>query len=288
MLGMDNPSELGAFLRARRARVRPEDVGLPGGEGARRTPGLRREEVAALAGVSFDYLKRLEQGSERRPSTSVVDALAGALLLDDDARTHLHGLVARGDRSPIKTATARSRGVRPAIARMLEALRPSPAYVLSPRSDLLAANPEALALFAGLIDWPAPQRNTIRYVFVHPLARDLFADWPGTAVAAVANLRAAAASDPDPSGARALVHELASASCDFAREWERHEVRPRRSRPKTFNHPLAGRLTLQHEVLHLPDDGQRLAVYQAEPGTADYKALNLLSLAVRAAEAPSV
>jgi hypothetical protein len=159
--------------------------------------------------------------------------------------------------------------------------------VLSSISDVLAANPEALALFAGLTDWPPSRRNTIRYVFAHPAARELFTDWHGAAVAAVANLRAAAAHETEGPSAQALITELTTSSVDFAREWERYEVRPRRSRPKTFNHPVVGPLTLVQEVLHLPDQRQRFAVYQAEPGTPDHEAVNLLSLSARAAEATS-
>jgi transcriptional regulator with XRE-family HTH domain len=278
--------EFGRFLRARRARVRPEDVGLPAGQGIRRTPGLRREELAALAGVSIHYLTRLEQGKETNPSAGVLDALAGALLLDADAHTHLYALA---NQAAHRTPPARRRdhavgtqSVRPATEQLLERLRPSPAYVLNRISDVLAANPEAVALFAGLDRWPRARWNTIRYVFLHPTARELFADWQAAATSGVANLHAAlanpAADGPDPSS---LIEELSASSPEFVRLWERYDIRPRRSHPKTFHHPDVGPLTLHHEVLQLSDEGLRLAIDQAEPGSADETAMTLLSLAGR-------
>ena len=278
--------ELGAFLRARRARVRPEDVGLPPGLGIRRTPGLRREELAALAGVSIDYLTRLEQGKETNPGTGVLDALAGALLLDDDAHAHLYALA---NEVAHRTAPTRpgddalsSRAVRPSLEQLLERLRPSPACVLNRISDVLAANPEAVALFAGLDGWPRSRWNTIRYLFLHPAARDLFVDWQDVATSALAHLHAAVANPTsNPADSSALIEELSASSHKFVRLWERYDVHPRRSRSKTFHHPAVGKLTLHQEVLHLGDDGLRLAIYQAEPGSADETALTLLSLGAR-------
>lgn len=276
-------TELGVFLRARRARVGPDDVGLPSGVGIRRTPGLRREELAALAGVSIEYLTRLEQGKETNPSTGVLDALARALLLDTDAHAHLYTLANHAAR---RTPPARPRAdarsdpaVRPSVQQLLERLQPSPAYVLNRISDILAANTEAVALFVGLDTWPRSRWNTIRHLFLHPAARDLYADWLPVATTAAANLRAAVGSQtPDPA---ALIEELTASSQEFARLWDRYDVYPRRSRQKTFNHPAVGRLTLHQEVLHLTDDGLRLSVYQAEPGSPDETALRLLSVGAR-------
>jgi len=275
---------LGEFLRARRARVKPAQVGLPAGTGLRRTPGLRREELAALAGVSIDYYVRLEQGRETNPSPAVLDALASALLLDDEERAHLHELTrhrARIGRAADRPARSRSGAevVRPEILQLIETLRPCPAYVLSQISDVLAANPEALALFHGLADWPPPRRNTARYTFLHPAARDLFADWPHSAATTAANLRAVAATSPEALGLAELVDELAEQSPEFARLWQRYDIRLRRGEPKTFRHPQVGSLTLTYEVLHL-SDGQRISVYQAAPGSTDQDALNLLALVV--------
>jgi len=273
---------LGEFLRARRARVRPADVGLPAGTGLRRTPGLRREELAALAGVSIDYYIRLEQGRETNPSPAVLDALAGALLLDDEERAHLHQLTrhlpggASGQPAVHRPGTG-AEAVRPAIRQLLQTLRPCPAYVLNEISDVLAANPEGLALFHGLADWPPPRRNTARYTFLHPAARDLFANWQHSAATTAANLRAVAAASPQAPGLEELVDELTKHSPEFARLWRRYDIRLRRGEPKTFRHPQVGSLTLSYEILHL-GDGQRMSVYQAAPASTDQDALELLAL----------
>lgn len=275
---MTAADELGTFLRARRARVRPTDVGLPEGIGFRRTPGLRREELAALAGVSIDYYTRLEQGRETNPSSEVLGALAGALRLDDDARAHLYALANHAAGRVLRPRRVPDRSVRPGVRLLLETVRPCPAYVLSPVSDILAANPETFLLFTGLADWPAARRNTIRYVFSHPAAPDLFADWDHAATSAVANLHAALADDPDSADVAELVDELTTDSAEFAQRWNRHDTTRRRGGQKTFRHPAVGTLTLHHEVLRLGDGGQRLTVYQAAPGTPDHDALTLLSM----------
>lgn len=283
---VNRPGELGTFLRARRARVQPETVGLPRGQGIRRTPGLRREELAALAGVSIDYLTRLEQGKETNPGTGVLDALATALLLDPDAHAHLYALANEAAHRTPPTQPEHdalgTRGVRASVQQLLERLRPSPAYALNPISDILAANPEAVALFVGLNAWPRARWNTIRYVFLHPAARDLFRDWQDVATDALAHLRSRLANPgADSASASALIEELGSSSQEFQRLWERYDVRPRRSHPKAFRHPAVGALTLHQEVLYLTDDGLRLSIYQAEPGSADETALTLLSIDAR-------
>lgn len=158
---MADGSALGGYLRARRARVQPGDVGFPAGPGLRRTAGLRREELAALSGVSVDYYTRLEQGKEINPSHAVLDALAVALLLDAEAHAHLYALANHAGKRTLPTRRTPGRSVRPGIRLLLDAVRPCPAYVLSRTSDVLASNPEGLTLFAGLADWPKPQRNTI-------------------------------------------------------------------------------------------------------------------------------
>ncbi len=282
---------LGELLRARRARVRPADVGLPGGTGLRRTPGLRREELAALAGVSIDYYIRLEQGRETNPSPPVLDALASALLLDEEERTHLHEL-ARHSARPGQAVSRPGRpepgtgaeAIAPGIRQLLETLRPCPSYVLNQISDVLAANPEGLTLFHGLADWPPPRRNTARYTFLHPAARDLFADWAHSATTTAANLRAVAAADPETPGLAELVDELTTQSPEFARLWQRYDIRRRRGEPKTFRHPQIGTITLTYEVLRL-SNGQRMSIYQAAPGSTDQDALTLLALV--AAELPA-
>jgi len=149
---------------------------------------------------------------------------------------------------------------------------------------VLAANPEALALFHGLADWPPPHRNTARYTFLHPAARDLFADWPHSAATTAANLHAVAAANPNAPGLAELVHELTTHSPEFANLWQRYDIRRRRSEPKTFRHPQVGTITLAYEVLQI-SDGQRISVYQATPGSTDQDALELLALL--AAELPA-
>ena len=273
---------LGDFLRARRGGIKPAEVGLPAGPGLRRTPGLRREEIAALAGISIDYYIRLEQGRETNPSPAVLDALAGALLLDGEERTHLHAL-ARHVTQPGRGTSARHRdgdrstAVPAGIRQLLDTVRPCPAYVLNQISDVLAANPEALVLFHGLADWPPPQRNTARYTFLHPAARTLFADWAHSAATTAANLHAVAAHHPDAPGLTELVDELTENSSDFATLWQRYDLRNRQGESKTFRHPRVGTITLTYEVLHL-SDSRRISIYQATPGSTDQDALELLAM----------
>jgi transcriptional regulator with XRE-family HTH domain len=291
---MTQSSKLGEFLRARRARVRPADVGLPAGTRPRRTPGLRREELAALAGLSIDYYIRLERGRETSPGGAVLDGLARALRLDEQERSHLHALAGHtatrtagrtagitAGRTAGRTAPERHpsrRSVRPGIHHILENVRPCPAFVLNLISDVLAVNPEGLALLPGLEDWPRERRNAIRYTFLHPAARDLFADYEKTAAGTAANLRALVDTDPHTPGLMALVDELEAASPDFAALWRRHDVQQRRAGQTHFHHPRVGDMTLSFEVLHLSPEGQRVTIYQAVPGSSDQDALTLLSL----------
>jgi transcriptional regulator with XRE-family HTH domain len=267
-------SELGKFLRARRERVRPADVGLAPGVGTRRTPGLRREELATLAGVSIDYYTRLERGRETRPSPAVVDALAAALRLDEEETGYLRILASSTARQP---ARGSAQTIRPTLSMLLESVRPNPAYVIGRTNDVLGANPGGLSLLPGLADWPASQRNTIRYTFLHPVARDLWPDWEQKARACVAQLRAVAGSDPDAPDLAALVGELLVKSPDFGQMWERYEVRKIGDGRKLWRHPAVGELTLSYEVLDINrTDGQRMVIYMAPPGTPDHDAMVLL------------
>jgi transcriptional regulator with XRE-family HTH domain len=271
-------TDLGAFLRTRRGRIGPADVGLPPGLGLRRTPGLRRAELATLAGVSVEYYTRLEQGRETGPSPAVLDALARALRMDEDERAHLYTLADHAARRTVRRP-APSRTVRPGIRQLMQTVRPNPAYVLSRTSDVLAANPEGLALLSGLDTWPAHRRNVVRYTFRHPAARSLFAEWERVARDCVAHLRAVAAADPGSTELADLVGELSAASAEFARLWQHYEVRAKSGADKAFHHPSVGRFTLTSEVLHLGRGDQRLVVYQAVPGSRDEDALTLLALA---------
>lgn len=271
-------TELGEFLRARRARLRPSEVGLPAGTTLRRTPGLRREELAALAGLSIDYYIRLEQGRETNPSTAILDGLAAALHLTDEEHEYLYTLANHAARRTRPSRQGTARDVRPGVRQLLETVRPCPAYVQNSVNDILAANPEALALFAGLEQWPTHRRNTVRYVFCHPAARTLYPDWENTATATVANLRARSTTTPDSPELADLVADVSARSPEFARLWNRYDLRYRRSQTKAFHHPEVGDVVLSYETLTL-DDGLRLSILQAEPGTPAHDALALLSLA---------
>jgi transcriptional regulator with XRE-family HTH domain len=274
------PTELGRFLRARREGIRPEDAGLPPGTGSRRTPGLRREEIATLAGVSIDYYTRLERGRETRPSPAVVDALARALRLDGEEHDYLKTLALKAARRAPVPPKPPSRSVRPTVRLLLDALRPNPAYVVSRTYDVLAANRGGERLHPGLADWPVRQRNTIRYTFLHPESRDLFAGWEQKARGCVAQLRGVAGSDPDAPDLAALVGELLVKSPDFGRLWDKYEVSLAGAGDRVFRHPLVGNMTLAHETVDLNRaDGQRLVVYVAEPGTPDHDAMVLLDRA---------
>jgi transcriptional regulator with XRE-family HTH domain len=281
------PTELGRFLRARREGVRPSDAGLPAATASRRTPGLRREELATLAGVSIDYYTRLERGRETRPSPAVVDALARALRLDAEEHEFLRSLAAQAARRAPQPPAQPSRSVRGTVRLLLETLRPNPAYVLSRTNDVLAANPGGAHLHPGLGEWPARQRNTIRYTFLHPAARELWPDWEQKARGCVAQLRAVAGSDPDAPDLAGLVGELLVKSPDFGCLWGRYEVRRGGDGEKVFRHPAVGTLTLAHEILDVNRaDGQRLVVYMAPPGTPDQDAMVLLDRADTTALVP--
>lgn len=283
---MTDQSELGRFLRARRERVTPADVGLPSGNSVRRTPGLRREELATLAGVSVDYYTRLERGKETRPSTAVLDALARVLRLDEPEAEHLHALAGQVARPAPRRRPSRT--VRPTARLLLESVRPNPAYVVSRTNDLLAANPGGLGLLPGLADWPVRERNLVRYVFLHPAARPLWDNWEELAGGSVAHLRAVAGADPEDPDLAALAGELLVKSEDFARLWHRYDVRPRSSGTKAYHHPVVGQMRLDYETMPLTGtDGQRIVIYLATAGTPDHDAMVLLDMASSGQAAPA-
>ncbi|MDH6279866.1 helix-turn-helix transcriptional regulator [Prescottella agglutinans] len=272
-------TEISTFLRSRRARVQPSDLGLPPGTGTRRTAGLRREEVAAIAGVSVDYYTRLEQGRERNPSEAVLEALARTLRLSTEEREHLFRLAAHvGNPGRARATSAPTRQVRPAVRQLLDTVGPSPAYVLSRTNDLLASNPAGIALLAGIDQWPTSRRNTIRYIFLHPTARTLFVNWNTIAYDAVAHLRAMAGIAPNDSELAGLIEELNTKSEEFPRIWRLHDVRRLSTGRKLFDHPKVGRMELNYEVLDISRAQQRLVVYQAEPGTPNDDAVQLLNM----------
>jgi transcriptional regulator with XRE-family HTH domain len=273
-------SEIGRFLRAHRARVTPEQAGLPVGTGVRRTPGLRREELATLAGVSIDYYTRLERGKETNPSPAVVDALALALRLDPQESRHLRELVACAARSTSEPCATSGRSVSPGVRLLLESLRPNPAYVISRTMDILVSNEGGARLFAGLEEWPAEKRNVVRYLFLHPDAPKLFDDWEEQARACIGRLRALAGTDPDAPELAELVAELLHKSPAFTGLWDQYDVRLHTHGDKTFHHPQVGDIVLGYQSMQLEGTpGHRLSAYYAEPGTPDYDKMLLLDAA---------
>jgi transcriptional regulator with XRE-family HTH domain len=272
---MTNRAELAGFLRSRRERVQPGDVGLERGA-RRRTPGLRREEVARLAGMSVDYYARLEQARGPRPSRQVLAALSRALRLSDDERAHLHYLSGEPPGPP----PGPSREVRAGVLHLLERLDDTPVFVLDAKYDVLAWNALAAALITDFSALPPSDRNVIWRFFTDPAARSRHDEEGGWRFAreSVADLRAAAARYPDDPGIRRLVTRLLANSPEFVELWAGHEVRVRRSARKRLNHPAVGWLELDCETLHLPEADQWVVLYTAAPGTRSYEALRLLKV----------
>jgi transcriptional regulator with XRE-family HTH domain len=258
------------FLRARREQLQPADVGLPD-NGRRRTPGLRREEVATLAGVSIDYLVRLEQGRDTRPSASVIAALADALRLDDEHRRQLYTLAMVSQNAELcPSARPLTREVAPTVTALLERLGATPAFVAGPTNDVLAWNNawEALVRPLGMLDGAVP--NLARHVFLHPDARTVYPDWADAADEQVSRLRAATDRWGDDEGFAALLDELRTVP-DFIERWSIFATTEKRRGTAQLVHPDLGRLRLNYEVLLLPDDvdGQRLITWlPADDATA--------------------
>ncbi|GGT87030.1 helix-turn-helix transcriptional regulator [Streptomyces coeruleorubidus] len=273
--GLDRRAELSEFLRTRRARLKPEDVGLPD-FGRRRVPGLRREELAQLAGVSVAYYTRLEQGNGRNVSAEVLDAIARALRLTGAEHAHLTHLAKPKQHK--KKQTARAQQVRPALRHLLDSIDTVPAYVVGRRSDILAWNRMAAALFGDWAELPAPERNWARLVFLRPDYRELFVEWDQKAADIVGFLRMDAGCHPDDPKLSALVGELSVKSEEFRRLWAAHDVKEKSYGVKRMRHPLVGDLTLSFETFRLVDESeQSLITYHAEPGSPSAEALRLLA-----------
>lgn len=269
---MPADNAIGEFLRARRALVQPADVGLPDTAARRRVPGLRREELSLLAGVSVDYYVRLEQGRERHPSEQVVGALARALDLDEDMTAHLHELARPAPRR--RRAAGRRERVQPSMRRLLAQWPHTPAFVVGRHKDVLAHNALAAALSRSYTEGA----NLLRAVFLDPAARDFHLDWERVARDAVATLRADVGPDLDDPRLTQLVGELSLKSEEFRRLWARHDVREKGRGSKRLRHPVVGELTLDYEWLSLRTaPGQTLVVYHAEPGSRSERSLALLA-----------
>jgi transcriptional regulator with XRE-family HTH domain len=273
---LDRRTGLSEFLRTRRARIKPQDVGLREFGRYRRVPGLRREELAQLAGMSVAYYTRLEQGNVQNVSVEVLDAIARALRLTDAEHAHLTHLAQ--PREHKKKHSSRPQQVRGALWQLLDSMDSVPAYVVGRRADILAWNRMALALFGDWSQLPAKERNWARLIFLSPAHRDLFAEWESKAADIVGFLRMDAGCHPADPQLSALVGELSVKSADFRRLWARHDVRERSHGVKRLSHPLVGELTLSFEVFKLLDDQeQSLYLYDAEPGSRSAEAMRLLA-----------
>ncbi len=282
VIGVDNRAEIREFLASRRAKLTPEQVGLPAGGGKRRVPGLRREEVAVLAGVSTDWYVRLEKGHINGISDDVLDAVARALHLDEAERAHLFDLAraARSTRAPRRQTRTQ---VRPSLERIVESMVTTPAFIRNGRLDLLAINALGRALYAPVFDDPvlnssAGPANLARFCFLDPRSRDLYPDWDDAAHTTVALLRTEAGRDPYNRDLTGLVGELATRSEEFRTRWAAHDVRLHHRGTKTFHHPVVGRLVLAFDAMDLPaDPGLTLTAYSAEPGSPSEDGLRLLA-----------
>ena len=278
---MDNRTEVREFLVSRRANVTPEDVGLPAG-GNRRVPGLRRTEVAALAGVSIEYYSRLERGSIAGASPSVLDGIARALRLDDAERTHLFDLARAADGSAAITRPRRRAGrswtVRPSLQWALDAVVSGPAFVRNGRMDLLAMNALGRAFYSEAFIDPQRPVNLARFAFLDDRARQFYRDWESIADINVAILRTEAGRDPHDKELHDLVGELSTLSEEFRRRWSAHNVRDHGAGVKHYHHPIVGDLSLAYEGLEMAaEPGLTLTIYTAEPGSASEEGLRLLA-----------
>lgn len=282
---MQDPTDIRAqvrdFLLTRRNRLTPEAAGLPTYGSNRRVPGLRREEVALLAGVSADYYVRLERGNLSGASESILEALAAALRLDEAERAHLYDL-ARASSAPRRRAPRAARQVRPSILRILDSMTSTPAFVRNGRFDILGANLLGRALYAPVFDSPLfAQRgpvNSARFMFLDPAAVEFFVDWDRGADDAVAFLRSELGRSPYDRVLVDLIGELTTRSSEFTARWARHDVKFHRTGVKRLRHPLVGELALPYEALELAaDPGLRLNVYTPEPDSPEQQALNWLA-----------
>ncbi|GAA1129794.1 MULTISPECIES: helix-turn-helix transcriptional regulator [Microbacterium] len=274
---MDTRSEVREFLSSRRARITPDQAGLPVYGGNRRVPGLRREEVSLLAGVSVDYYTRLERGDLSGASESVLDALARALQLDEAETAHLFDLARSANAGPVPRSPRTKPGqLRPSILRLLDAMTEAPAIVRDNHFDYRAANALGRALYAPVFAEPRP--NSARFAFLNPAAQEFYPEWERNTQELVAAMRGEAGRNPFDKKLTDLVGELSTRSDRFRTLWAAHDVRFHRTGRKRINHPVVGEMELTYEAFELPaDPGLQLSAYTAEPGSASAEKLGLLA-----------
>jgi len=276
---VDNRAEIREFLATRRAKITPEQAGLMPGNGRRRVPGLRREEVAVLAGVSTEWYVRLEKGHISGVSDEVLGAVVRALQLDEAERLHLFDLARAA--KPSRPSRRRTRQtVRPSVLRILESMTGTPAFVRNARLDVLAINPLGRALYSPVFDDPARPANLARFCFLDPVSRDFYPGWDDVAHTTVALLRTEAGRDPYNRELTDLVGELATRSEQFRSRWAEHDVRLHQTGTKHFRHPVVGLLDVAFDALPLAageDQDLTMTCYTAEPGSPSDDALKLLA-----------
>jgi transcriptional regulator with XRE-family HTH domain len=287
---VDNRAEVREFLTTRRARLTPDQVGLPT-VGTRRVPGLRRSEVAAVAGLSVEYYARLERGQIAGASAGVLDALARALHLDETERAHLFDLARAADGIPTsgrsRRRTPSKSASRPSLNWALEAIKDGVAFVRDPHQNLLATNTLGRAFYSPVVGEGGRQPNLARFQFLDPASRDFYPDWDLFAEMCVGVMRAEAGRDPHDRGLQDLIGELSTRSDTFRRLWADHNVRTHGSGTKRFNHPIVGELTLAYEELAITaEPGLVLLIYTAEPGSPSAERLRLLASWVASEPAP--
>jgi len=275
---VDAKNDIRDFLTSRRAKISPEQAGLPSYGRNRRVKGLRREEAAMLAGISVEYYTRLERGNAAGVSEEVLEGVARALQLDEAERAHLFDLVnAAGTTSTSTRRSPSQERVRPTVQRILDASA-APAYVRNGRLDILATNTLGAALYSPVLEDRSRTPNMARFVFLNRRAGEFFHTWDSIANDAVAILRAAAGHDPYDKRLSDLIGELSTRSDEFRVRWAAHNVKFHRTGAKSLHHPVVGDLTLEYEALDLAgDSGQRILVYSAEPASPSQEALDLLA-----------
>jgi len=273
----DLRGEIRQFLTTRRAKITPERAGLPDYGGRRRVAGLRREEVALLAGISIEYYTRLERGDARGVSDEVLDALARALQLDDVERVHLTDLIRTANARRPTRRPAKER-VRPSVQRILDSMTGTAAFVRNGRLDILSANQLGYALYSPAFLDPHRPVNLARFIFLDPASTQFYGDWDGIAHAAVGSLRAEAGRDPYHRQLTDLIGELATRSHEFRVRWAAHDVKYYRSGVQPFRHPIGGELVLDYDALEIPaDPGLTIVAYTAAPDSPAQRALDQLT-----------